>query len=124
MCSITNAAKFERLKHSRLTVIALILTCLLLAVARPLGAQAGFGDDRVMLQGFYYESYRYGHLAKFPDKVWYEVVRSQAAAIANANFDLVWLPPPSYAGPLSGGYNPKQSTTRSNTSGSTTATGV
>jgi alpha-amylase len=108
MCSITNAAKFERLKHSRLTVIALILTCLLLAVARPLGAQAGFGDDRVMLQGFYYESYRYGHLAKFPDKVWYEVVRSQAAAIANANFDLVWLPPPSYAGPLSGGYNPKQ----------------
>src|SRR5260370_23974309 len=58
MCSITNAAKFERLKHSRLIVIALILTCLLLAVARPLRAQAGFGDDRVMLQGFYYESDR------------------------------------------------------------------
>ena len=26
-------------------------------------AQAGFDDDRVMLQGFYWESYRHGHPA-------------------------------------------------------------
>ncbi|MEG9434599.1 alpha-amylase [Edaphobacter sp. HDX4] len=74
-------------------------------------AQSGFDDDRVMLQGFYYESYRFGHPAKFPGygtKLWYDIVRDDADAIAAANFDLVWMPPPSYAGEFSVGYNPKQ----------------
>jgi alpha-amylase len=74
-------------------------------------AQAGFDDDRVMLQGFYYESYRFGHTDKFPalgGQFWYQIVQAKAPDIASANFDLVWLPPPSYAGDLSGGYNPKQ----------------
>lgn len=73
-------------------------------------AQAGFGDDRVMLQGFYWESYRHGH-SQFPQygaKKWYEIVREQAGQIREGRFDLIWLPPPSYAGERSAGYNPKQ----------------
>jgi len=102
---------FPRPKRPNLTTIAAVVLCLLIALSGSLQAQSGFGDDRVMLQGFYYESYRHGHPDKFPnqgDKLWYEIVKSQATAIAGANFDLVWLPPPSYAGPFSAGYNPKQ----------------
>lgn len=50
-------------------------------------AQAGFGDDRVMLQGFYWESYRHGHPQRFPsfgDKRWYAIVRENAPAIREA----------------------------------------
>lgn len=74
-------------------------------------AQAGPGDDRVMLQGFYWESYRHGHPEKFStygDTQWYDLVRAQADAIRAARFDLVWLPPPSYAGQYSAGYGPKE----------------
>ena len=74
-------------------------------------AQAGFDDDRVMLQGFYWESYRHGHPEKFPgfgSKTWYEIVTQQAPAIREARFDLIWLPPPSFAGTFSAGYNPKE----------------
>jgi alpha-amylase len=74
-------------------------------------AQAGFDDDRVMLQGFYWESYRHGHPEKFPEfgsKIWYEIVTDQAPAIRQARFDLIWLPPPSFAGSYSAGYNPKE----------------
>jgi alpha-amylase len=74
-------------------------------------AQAGFDDDRVMLQGFYWESYRHGHPDKFPEfgqKRWYEIVRDQAWKIREGRFDLIWLPPPSFAGDLSAGYNPKE----------------
>jgi alpha-amylase len=74
-------------------------------------AQAGFADDRVMLQGFYWESYRHGHPEKFPSfgsKTWYEIVADQAPAIREARFDLIWLPPPSFAGTYSAGYNPKE----------------
>lgn len=77
----------------------------------PLLAQAGFDDDRVMLQGFYWESYRHGHAMRFPDfgqKTWYEILKEQAPAMRKARFDLVWLPPPSHAGPYSAGYNPKE----------------
>jgi alpha-amylase len=72
--------------------------------------QAGFDDDRVMLQGFYWESYRHGDPdhPEFADKKWYAMVREQAAVLRDARFDLVWLPPPSWAGKGSAGYNPKQ----------------
>ena len=82
-----------------------------LAAAVPAAAQAGFEDDRVLLQGFYWESYRHGHTDRFPsfgDKRWYTIVRENAAAIREARFDLIWLPPPSFAGSLSAGYNPKE----------------
>jgi alpha-amylase len=88
-------------------VLAAILLLALPSLAR---AQAGFDDDRVMLQGFYWESYRHGD-AKFPQygaKKWYDIVREQAGAIRDARFDLVWLPPPSWAGGRSAGYNPRE----------------
>lgn len=77
----------------------------------PAMAQAGLEDDRVMLQGFYWESYRHGHPERFPSygsKRWYEIVKENAAAIREARFDLIWLPPPSFAGEISAGYNPKE----------------
>jgi alpha-amylase len=88
-----------------------IAAALLLVNAGAVWAQAGFDDDRVMLQGFYWESHRHGRPAEFPnfgDKRWYEIVRDSAPAIAAARFDLIWLPPPSFAGDLSAGYNPKE----------------
>jgi alpha-amylase len=98
-------------KHAlRVTLIAILLCCAIIS-AQSAQAQSGFDDDRVMLQGFYWESYRFGHPDKFPTQgtqLWYDIVKSDAAAIAKANFDLIWLPPPAYAGDLSAGYNPKQ----------------
>jgi alpha-amylase len=88
----------------------LLLIAIILAGAAPARAQSGFDDDRVMLQGFYWESYRHGD-PKFPqygDKKWYVLVQENAAAIRDGRFDLVWLPPPSWAGARSAGYNPKQ----------------
>jgi alpha-amylase len=89
----------------------LFLLAALVAAPGVVRAQAGFEDDRVMLQGFYWESYRHGDPMfrdKFGDARWYAIVKDQADAIRAARFDLVWLPPPCYAGERSAGYNPKQ----------------
>src|SRR6516225_5403393 len=91
--------------------IATFLLLSFLACGAALWAQAGFEDDRVMLQGFYWESYRHGHSTQFPsygDKHWYAIVQSVAPAIREGRFSLIWMPPPSYAGELSAGYNPKE----------------
>ena len=93
----------------RLNLLLLILS--LLIPCLPLRAQAPLDDGRVMLQGFYWESNRYGHPDRFPQfgtKRWYEIVQADAADIKRGRFDLVWLPPPCYAGENSAGYNPKQ----------------
>jgi alpha-amylase len=76
----------------------------------PVAAQSGFDDDRVMLQGFYWESYRHGHpdYPFFGTRNWYAIVGDVAPAIRAGRFSLIWLPPPSYAGDLSAGYNPKR----------------
>lgn len=73
-------------------------------------AQAGFDDDRVLLQGFYWESYRHGdpRHPEFVNKKWYVLVGENAERIREGRFDLVWLPPPCYSGDGSAGYNPKQ----------------
>lgn len=73
-------------------------------------AQSGFDDDRVMLQGFYWESHRHGHpgFEQYGTKRWYTIVREQAETIADGRFDLLWLPPPSDAGQVSAGYGPKE----------------
>jgi hypothetical protein len=58
-------------------LLALVLLIALSATADRARAQAGFEDDRVMLQGFYWESYRHGHPEKFPafgSKSWYRIV--------------------------------------------------
>lgn len=80
-------------------------------IYQPAAAQPGWDDERVLLQGFYWESYRHGHTrrsGRWGDKVWYDIVRENAGTIRTARFDLIWLPPPCYAGPRSAGYNPKQ----------------
>ncbi|MEI9970692.1 MAG: alpha-amylase family glycosyl hydrolase [Ignavibacteriota bacterium] len=64
-----------------------------------------------MLQGFYWESYRHGHPTQFPsygDTHWYAIVQGVVAAIRDGRFNLIWMPPPSYAGDSSAGYNPKE----------------
>ncbi|GKT09197.1 alpha-amylase family glycosyl hydrolase [Desulforhabdus sp. TSK] len=94
------------------TVLVLSLAVMLsLSNANTAYGQAGFDDDRVMLQGFYWESYRHGHPDRFPGygaKPWYDTVREQAPTLRDGLFDLLWLPPPSYAGELSAGYNPME----------------
>src|SRR5438067_1773299 len=88
----------------------LLLLAVFLALPRPALAQSGFDDPRVMLQGFYWESYRHGD-AQFPQygpKKWYDLVKENAGTVRDGRFDLVWLPPPCWAGERSAGYNPKQ----------------
>jgi alpha-amylase len=92
-----------------------LIGLLLVAAAAPALAQAGLGDDRVMLQGFYWESCRHGnsHFPQFGDKRWYQIVADRADDVRAAHFDLIWLPPPCYSGDPddanpSAGYNPKQ----------------
>ena len=92
-------------------LIAVVILAALSATIHRARAQAGFEDDRVVLQGFYWESYRHGHPEKFPtfgSKSWYRIVEEQAPAIQAGRFDLIWLPPPSFAGQYSAGYNPKE----------------
>jgi alpha-amylase len=89
-----------------------LIWVVLVVLATPLcaHAQAGFDDDRVMLQGFYWESYRHGdpEHPEFVNQKWYDIVREHADKIREARFDLIWLPPPSFAGARSAGYNPKE----------------
>jgi alpha-amylase len=80
-------------------------------------SQPALTDGRVMLQGFYWESYRHGLQPGYGQRRWYEIVRQKVGAIAEAGFDLVWLPPPSWAGERSAGYNPKQTFNLSNSYG-------
>ena len=96
---------------SAITMSRRAATVLVLLVATVALAQAGLDDDRVMLQGFYWESYRHGHPQRFPSfgtKRWYEIVRENAPMVREGRFDLIWLPPPSFAGEISAGYNPKE----------------
>jgi alpha-amylase len=98
----------------------LLLLAALLVVPWAACAQAGFDDDRVLLQGFYWESYRHGHPdhPEFGSKRWYVIVHENAGRIQEGRFDLIWLPPPSYAGESSAGYNPKEYFNLSNSYGS------
>jgi len=125
------------LPRSRACLLWALPLFLALGIARPAGAQpaasnaaagqialseaaAGsspLADGRVMLQGFYWESYRHGLQAGYGQRRWYEIVRQKAGAIAEAGFDLIWLPPPSWAGERSAGYNPKQYFNLSNSYG-------
>jgi len=75
--------------------------------AETLITPSGLRYGRVLLQGFYWESYRHGLVPGYGQRRWYTIVREQVPAIAAAGFDLVWLPPPSWAGERSAGYNPK-----------------
>ena len=103
-------------RRSVLAVLVLVLA----SVAAPAAAQSGFDDDRVMLQGFYWESHRHGHpgYESFGQRRWYTIVRDNAETIADGRFDLIWLPPPSDAGEVSAGYGPKEYFNLANSYGS------
>ena len=103
-------------RRSALAVLVLVLA----SVAAPAAAPSGFDDDRVMLQGFYWESHRHGHpgYESFGQRRWYTIVRDNAETIADGRIDLIWLPPPSEAGELSAGYGPKEYFNLSNSYGS------
>ena len=87
------------------------------AVPQAPTTQPPLADGRVMLQGFVWESYRHGLLPGYGKRRWYEEVRERVPAIAAAGFDLIWLPPPSFAGERSAGYNPRQLFNLSNSYG-------
>jgi alpha-amylase len=109
------------LKRLVLWAVFCVLLSTPLLIQNFASAQAGFDDDRVMLQGFYWESHRHGYPERFPsfgNKQWYDIVREQAPMIREGRFDLLWLPPPSYAGDISAGYNPKEYFNLNNTYGS------
>lgn len=110
------------MKKSVVLLSVIFLTAVLIISCLQVYAQAGFDDDRVMLQGFYWESHRHGNPDEFPqfgNKKWYEIVREQAEKIREGRFGLIWLPPPSYSGESSAGYNPKEYFNLSNSYGST-----
>src|SRR3954465_5255098 len=98
--------------NSRLLLrLWIFLLIALVACSRPALGKAGFEDDRVMLQGFYWESYRHGHPEKFPtygNKHWHVILQSLGPAIRAGRLELIWLPPPSYAGSYSAGYDPRE----------------
>lgn len=77
-------------------------------------AQGGYNDDRVMIQGFMWESHQkdkntgeggYEYEVDWQNK-WYDHVKSKVHDLANAKFDLIWLPPPSQG--EGAGYHPQQ----------------
>lgn len=69
-------------------------------------------DPRVMLQGFYWESYQ-------ASQKWYTIVKAKAPEIGTAGIDLIWLPPPSDAGSPQG-YLPRELNKLSNYYGTET----
>lgn len=109
------------LRKAKFITISSLLVIIFFILPAVVSGQAGFDDDRVMLQGFYWESYRHGMPERFPqygEKRWYEIVKEQAPAIRKGHFDLIWLPPPSFAGEISAGYNPKEYFNLNNSYGS------
>jgi alpha-amylase len=90
-------------------LIAKILVICLLYITSA-GAQVP-NDDRVLLQGFYWES-----AANNPDN-WYNIINSTSQELADMGIDMIWLPPPSDAGSLEG-YLPRELNNFTNSYGS------
>lgn len=63
----------------------------------------GYNDSRVMIQGFGWESHQDGRIKAANGTEyevhwkcqWYDFVKSKVGDLADAKFDLIWLPPPS-----------------------------
>ncbi|HSI83155.1 MAG TPA: alpha-amylase family glycosyl hydrolase, partial [Candidatus Methylacidiphilales bacterium] len=92
-----------------LTIYCILVAIYLSAHSFSHSADLPMNDDRVMLQGFYWESMRHNFGPKpIGDKRWYEIVIDAAPQIQEARFDMVWMPPPSDAGPYDEGYGPQQ----------------
>ncbi|HSI83684.1 MAG TPA: alpha-amylase family glycosyl hydrolase, partial [Candidatus Methylacidiphilales bacterium] len=95
--------------HTYSRWLCLLLLATLLGLPCATLAQRGLEDDRVMLQGFFWESMRHGGV-KLPigTKKWYDIVKDAAPMIKDGRFDMVWLPPPSDAGEHNEGYVPEK----------------
>ena len=77
--------------YLRQIAFAIIIFSAVSALFSPARAQAGYDDDRVMLQGFYWESSRHGYPQKFPQfgsDHWYTIVNREAATIRAGHFDI------------------------------------
>jgi len=89
-------------------------------------AQGGYNDNRVMIQGFMWESHQKGtHRGQGGHEYnvdwqhkWYDHVKSHVAELADAKFDLIWLPPPSQG--EGAGYHPQEYDNFSNNYGDET----
>jgi alpha-amylase len=86
----------------------------LASVTGRLYAQGGYNDNRVMIQGFMWESHQKGtntangghqYHVDWQFK-WYDHVKSKAAELADAKIDVIWLPPPSKG--EGAGYHPHE----------------
>lgn len=77
-----------------------LLGFLALLLSFSLAAQVA-NDDRVLLQGFYWES------SHDYQNDWYQYVEAKAADMDAAGIDMIWLPPPSDAGSWEG-YLPRE----------------
>jgi alpha-amylase len=83
-------------------MLGVALAVLLICSARSF-AQGGYNDDRVMIQGFIRESSIDGvdvdvegqKVTAHNKGKWYKLVADHAKELADAEFDLIWLPPPS-----------------------------
>jgi alpha-amylase len=95
-------------RHARRSLVALLV-----AAASAFG-QGGYNDDRVMIQGFLWESHQSGpqtaaggapYNVDWAEK-WYDHVAGKSDELADAEFDLIWLPPPSQG--HGAGYHPEE----------------
>ncbi len=103
----------DRYGYATKLIRLLLVSCLVVAEVS-LG-QGGYNDDRVMIQGFMWESHQegkhqgqggYQYEVHWKHK-WYDHVKSKVAELADAKFNLIWLPPPSHAGD-GAGYHPQE----------------
>ena len=94
---VTNPHFYKKSATKSLLVCSLFLASLLSIKSNAQQAN----DDRVMLQGFYWES-----AANNPDN-WYNIVSNLSQEISDIGIDMIWLPPPSDAGSLEG-YLPRE----------------
>jgi alpha-amylase len=112
-------------KHGCTTKTTCVLVLLCAVTAAPVWGQGGYNDDRVMIQGFMWESHQegkqqgqggYEYEVHWKDK-WYDHVKSEVSELAEAKFNLIWLPPPS-PGTDGAGYHPQEYDWLSNDYGS------
>ncbi len=96
------------LKRWKTTLAGLFLSMFFLTTIA--SAQAP-NDDRVLLQGFYWEA-----AANNPDN-WYNIINNSSQEISAMGIDMIWLPPPSNAGSLEG-YLPRELNNFANNYGS------
>ena len=93
---------------------ASLLILLILTTSGSVLGQGGYNDDRVMIQGFIWESHQQGqHKGEGGHEYevdwqyeWYSHVKDQVSELADAKFDLIWLPPPSQG--EGAGYHPHE----------------